>query len=387
MHNDSTLRVGLLTTLGSNIGDDFIRDGLVLAIQLAAPDRPLICEAVNKHEPHTVYPPWHPIRLGYADGFRARRNTGPIRRMAERWLPPFGLSRFDSCDVVLQCGTPVIWEDCRRSEWARLIWRDVLARLARSGTPILNLGGGACYPWERRPTTLIGNPDEEFIRVMLSAARVTTARDRLAQALFASLGHETQTLCCPAMLAAQSHSQPTAPTRKVLINFMRGGGHYDWGQGIDNAAWEATMRHVVSHLARQHWEPLFVAHNAEELRLAAEVCPDVPRVCPESVKGYCDVVRDAAFGVFNRMHASVAVAGLGIPSIAIGTDTRNLMVENLGLPVFYVKDATTEHILSAIHDVASSRDRVARRLLELRDSTEAAYVKCLRPFVGASPTA
>lgn len=381
---DRPLRLGLLTTLGRNIGDDFIREGLIHVVRRLAPDRALRCVAVNKHEPHTVYPRLHPIRLCYAKGFRPYRNTGPLRRQIERWLPPLGFSRFDTCDLVLQCGTPVIWEGCRDSEWARLIWRDVLARLARRGTTLLNLGGGTCYPWERRPATLLRNPDEAFVRLMLEAARVTTTRDSLTSALFATLGYKTRQICCPALLVAQAHVRPAEPTRKVLVNYMHAGGHYDWGQGIAATVWEQTIRQVLDHLLAQGWKPLLLAHDPSELALAAKLWPDVPRVCPRSAREYFEVVRDAAFGVFNRMHASVAIAGLGIPSVAAGTDTRNLMVASLGLPVFYVKEATPARMLTAINELASHRDAESRRLLTLRESTLNGYEDCLRPFIASS---
>ena len=377
----SPLRVGLLTTLSTNIGDDFVREGLVHVIEQLAPERSLRCLAVNKHEPHTVYPRWHPIRFFYKKGFRQRGKLGPLRSQAERWLPPLGLSRFDACDLVLQCGAPVLWEACRDSEWARLIWHDVLARLACEGALVLNLGGGSCYPWERRPNTLIGNPDEAFVRLMLESACVTTVRDRLTRLLFASLGHETQELCCPAMLVGQAYVEPAEPTHKVLINYMRGGGHYEFGQRIDANTWEKTMRHLVSEILQQGWQPLFIAHNHAEFALATQVWPDVPCFRPTSLRDYFEVVRDAAFGIFNRLHASVAAAGLGIPSVAVGTDTRNLMIETLGLPVFYVKEATTDRVLAAISEVVRHRDAESRRLLALRDATLRDYEDCLRPIL------
>lgn len=381
MNRRRPLRIGLLTTLGRNIGDDFIREGLVEVARRVAQRRTLEFVPVDKHEPHTVYPAWHPIRMGYTKGFRLRPHVGPLRRQAERFLPPFGLTRFDACDVVLQCGTPVIWEGCRNSEWARLIWRDVLARIARRGVPVLNLGGGACYPWERRPATLRGDPDEAFVRLMLDAARVTTARDRLTRSLLASLGYEVPILACPALLVGQTHATSTRPTRKVLINYMRGGGHYDWGQGIDAKSWEETMRQTVSHVRRQDWEPLFLAHDAGEMELAARIWPDMPRVHPAGSREYFEVVRDAAFGVFNRMHAGVAVAGLGVPSVTAGTDARNLMVENLGLPVFYIKEATAERMCAAIDELARNRDAESDRLLATRQLTLAGYEDCMRQFL------
>jgi polysaccharide pyruvyl transferase WcaK-like protein len=374
------MKLGLLTTTNTNIGDDFIREGLVHCVHNILPETKLEVVLLNKHEPETIYPRWHPIRLFDKKKIKPRFLTKPIRVLTERFLPPLGGTRFDDCDVLIQCGTPILWQGCRQSEWARMIWQEVLARLARTGTPLLNLGGGSCYPWEQLPETLAGNPDEKFVRLMLDAADLTTVRDRLARKLFASLGYDARELCCPALLAAQAHVRPTEPTRKVLINYMAGGGHYAWNQAIDAKLWEQTMRTIVAHLAQTGWQPVFLAHDPKELNLAAALWPDFPRVCPESVRAYFEFVRDAAFGVVNRMHASVALAGLGIPSVAVGTDSRNLMVEQLGLPVFYVKDATPERLRATIDFLQRNQAAECQRLLALRETSLKEYTDCMRPF-------
>jgi polysaccharide pyruvyl transferase WcaK-like protein len=372
------LRLGLLTTLDHNIGDDFIREGLLHCIRQIADGRKVECAMVHKHTPLTIYKKWHPLRLLHQRNGRPRRKTKFWRRLCERHLPPLGLTRFERCDAIIQCGTPTIWEGCRLSEWAGPIWRDVFARLARRGVPVLNLGGGSCYPHERHPETLRGNADEAFIRLMLDSSRVTTVRDRLSQKLFASLGHETRQIGCPALLAGQAHASPARPTRKVLVNYMAGGGHYEWGQGIDASLWEQTMRQTVGHLRAQGWEPLLLAHDRPELALAARLWPDLPRICPRGMREYFETVRDAAFGIFNRMHASIAAAGLGIPSVAIGTDSRNLMVEATGLPVLYVKEATFERLRSIIDYFQYDRETESHRLLALRETVRKEYADCLR---------
>lgn len=336
---------------------------------------------INKHEPHTVYPRWHPMRLVCKRGSHRPPWLEPLLGRAERRIAKGGHSLFDSCDLVIQCGTPILWEGCRNSEWATLIWRDVLARLAEGGKPILNLGGGACYPVERCPETLMGHPDETFIRLMLRTASATTVRDRIAKKLLNSLGYSTSHLCCPAILAAQTFVTPSEPTRRVLINYMRGGGHYDWDQTIDANAWEETMCIVVTTLRSQGWDPLVIAHNHTELTHASTLWPELPRVLPANSREYFTIARDAAFGVFNRLHACVAVAGLGVPSIAIGTDTRNQMVETLGLKVFYVKDATAVRVLAAIEELVHKREIESRRLLALHNTMLSHHIELLRPYL------
>ena len=374
------MRIGLLTTLNTNLGDDFIREGLMHIVSQIAPG--VSCEFVpiNKHQPQTAYPFWHPIRLFYEERFHPRLRMKPLRRKVEHWLAAFGLSRFDDCDLVLQCGTPIIWDGCRQSEWADLIWRDVLLRLSLKGKPVLNLGGGSCYPWERQPKTLVGHPDEEFIRTMLKAARVTIVRDTLAQTLLGTLGYSAPHLCCPAMLAGQAFTKPCKPTRKVLVNYMPGGGHYDFEQGIDPQAWETTMRRLLSELCRQGWQPILLAHNEREFKIAKETWPELPSVLPAGPREYFETARDASFGIFNRLHASVAVAGLGIPSIAVGNDSRNLMVAALGEPVFYVKEATFDLMLSTVNTLLATREAESTRLLELREKTLSQYKERLRPY-------
>ncbi len=375
------MRLGLLTTLATNIGDDFIRDGLLHVVRELLPECGLEYVAVCKHEPHSVYPLWHPLRAVGNNSFCHRTIPGRVRGLAEDVLPSFGFSRFDACDLILQCGTPVIWDGCRNSEWGRLIWHDVLARLGGSGKPILNVGGGSCYPWTRQPTTLVGNADEPFARLMLDACQLTTVRDRLARDMFASLGYQAQHFCCPAMLVGKTLVDPARPSRKVAINYMHGGGHYGYGQEIDAGAWENTLRQMIAKIQTVGWQPIFLAHNEAELKLAAQTWPELPRSHPASQREYFNLIRDAAFGIFNRMHAAVAAAGLGIPSVSIGTDTRNLMVETLGLPVFYVKEATVDNISAAVDSLLLNRDRESERLLALRDVTRENYKKCLRPFL------
>lgn len=215
---------------------------------------------------------------------------------------------------------------------------------------------------------------------MIETARLTTVRDSLAEQLLFSVGYKVPRLCCPALVTGRAYVEPATPTRKVLINFMRAGGHSDWGQNIEPTAWARSMSEVVVRLQADGWWPLIISHDRKEMDWAKHLWPDVPRSLPAGPREYFEIAHDAAFGVFNRMHASVSVAGIGIPSVAIGTDSRTLMVENLGLPTLFVKDATSQRILAAIGELVHCREAESRRLLKLRESTIKDYEDRLRPF-------
>jgi hypothetical protein len=66
---------------------------------------------------------------------------------------------------------------------------------------------------------------------------------------------------------------------------------------------------------------------------------------------------------------------MGIPSVAVGTDTRLLMVEAVGLPYFYVKEATLERMEDALHGLLRGRESERERLLALREHTRRRYLE------------
>lgn len=141
------------------------------------------------------------------------------------------------------------------------------------------------------------------------------------------------------------------------------------------------MREVVRALHSQGWQVVLLAHDAKEHELARRIWPEYRCERPDTLESYFTFIRDAAFGVFNRMHASVAAAGLGVPSVAVGTDARNLMVAETELPVFYVKEATAAGLLRETQRLVDRRQSEVNRLLDVRSKTQRRYEELLAPFV------
>jgi len=294
-----------------------------------------------------------------------------IPALANRVFSDLPWSAFDGCDLIVQCGTPVLWENCHRCEWAIPLWGRVVGRLA-GPVPVLNLAAGSCYPWERQAEEIQIPADAEYLRTILGYCRLTTVRDHLAQKLCRSLGTETSLLPCSAFLAADQAAPAKPEGNYLLINYMEGGGHYDWGQGIDAAAWKREVLTLMARL-RPRYELRFICHNEAEYRLAQDLDPVIPRLCPKTPAEFFTLVAGAQGAVCNRLHASVALAGLGVPSVAVGTDTRMLMLKEIGLPFFYVKDANAENLEATLEELLGRRRQERERLLELRRKTLLAY--------------
>ena len=281
------MRIGMITTLNTNIGDDLIRKGIVQLIKEVYSDRKLEFVLINKHQPYSVYPRTHPISLTRSVLQYLPWGKTELSKRSSNWFYKKGGSLFDSCDLILQCGTPVLWENCSRCEWAEPLWDQVVGRLSNAGKPVMNLGAGSCYPWENQPEAVENPEDADYLGRILDYCRVTTVRDELAQKLFAQLGHDCPLIPCPAFLAAGGFNIQNKPDY-FIINYMEKAGHYDWNQNIDGSAWKQTMKEII-HFLKKNEKLLFLCHNKNELKLAEELDPSIPRFHPKSVSEFFSV--------------------------------------------------------------------------------------------------
>jgi hypothetical protein len=375
------VKIGLITTIDTNIGDDFIREGIYHVLKEVFKGERLEFVCINKHNPYTVYPAWHPVHLrNVADHLPVGKHH--VINVIESLLPKIGSSCFDDCDLIVQCGAPVFWPNCSRNEWAKPIWQDVIGRLCGK-IPVLNLAAGSCYPWERQPAVIEQTGDAEYIKTILGYCRLTTVRDRFAKSICKSLDWEIPLIPCSAFLAARGRIAKIQESGYILLNYMTGSGHYAWDQEIDAKKWEETIKAIISRLGKRH-KLAFLCHNEMEFAIAQELAPDLPRFFPKTVYDYFKCIAEAKFGINNRMHASVGMAGMGVPSVAVCTDTRLLMVAELGLPVHYVKDIDADILEEEAEIALNSLKTEKERLLVLQSKTWEMYLSAVRKALSRS---
>jgi polysaccharide pyruvyl transferase WcaK-like protein len=366
------VRFGLISTLDTNIGDDLIRAGIVRVLDEAFP-QPHEYVTINKHRPLTVLRTQLPADVAGVFPSRYERRLSRISgRLLTRILP----TRFDDVDAIIQCGTPVFWPHCAKCEWREAIWEGVVSR-KRGTTPTLNLAAGSSYPERDQPESGLDPEDAQYLREVLTSCVVTTVRDPLAARLASSLGSNAEVIPCSAFLAAPENSIAHTDDGPILVNYMVGGGHFDWNQGIDLQHWEQTMIELVARLKARH-RVQFLCHSDAEAGLARQIDPAADVLLPRGVDEYFELTAGARGALCNRLHASVALAGAGIPSIAVGTDTRMAMVATLGLTTHFVNDVSTSSLEREIEGLLATRERERERLLDLRSATTRRYVDVVR---------
>ena len=372
------MKVGLVTTINTNIGDDFIRIGLVGALKAAFPGENFDFITIDKMRPLAALP----------DGAWLRRleSIESIRRYIQFFLArPFRAvspsNAFDSCAFVLQCGAPIAFERMGRNAAYAMLWRGLLASHADQGGRVLNFAGGSCFRWIGRDRLELADFDREMLAFMAKTAQHTAVRDDLCRTVFAKAGASVEVIPCSALLAGQV-LQPVPPLdagEYIYFNYMKGGGHYDFGQDIDAGTWQKTIVDLIARLGMRH-KVAFLCHSATEGREAEAMGTGIPVFVPTDHADYFRLASKAKAGIFNRMHAAVAHGGLGIPSVAIGNDTRLLMVEHCGLPARFTKDCSTDSLESEIEGLISERTMHRDRLLTLRSSVFDTYVQRFQTF-------
>lgn len=367
------MRVGLITTASTNIGDDLIRVGVErLLRQLLGAHEPDF-NAWNKHAPWTYYKPWTPVKRLIAGLPRGRRLATTALRTFSRAADTRTVA--DDVDLVVQAGTPVVWPGMASSEWQVPLWRDVLRR-RDFRAPVIGVAGGSAFPWVLRDAAELDSKDLQALHEIAGVARVLTVRDGLARSIFNLADVDPSVLPCTAMHAGAGQLADPG-SDKAMLNIMPRGGHFLWGQAIDPIAWLAVVDRVVEQLSKD-FEVTFVCHSNDELDLARDRWPSHAAVLPRTTDEYLATCRQMAFGVVNRMHAAVALAGVGVPAVAIGADTRLLMVEETGQEIIYLGDAEADLVMDRVEKLVDTRDWRRERLSSLEARAFAAHLEVVR---------
>lgn len=361
------MKFSFITTLDHNIGDDFVREGLIDLIAGISPNATLT--SVHKHAPVSAT-----YGFGSVRSPRLSRLLDPIVR-----LPPVP-DRIMEADVVVQSGAPIYWchpkgPHCADVEWFKPLIHGRYERSPR-GKRLLNLGGGSCQTYHPSPGHHAPCPRcTAYMTDLFDRCHLTLLRDRLAQDLLARAGRHADVLPCPSIFARDRFGIAPAAGEYIVLNFMERGGHFAFGQSIDASEWRANFALLVT-AAQKMGRVVLSCHSKEEYRLAGEFLPSVERfIVPNDHVEFMRFYARASFGVVNRVHAAFMMASLGKPVAVIGSDSRALMIENLGLPHCFVSDANYD-VLCALLDTVRSR------VGTYREEAEAFRVSARRTYCG-----
>jgi SAM-dependent methyltransferase len=358
----SSLRIGFLTSLGVNVGDEFIREGIRAVLDgLDCEYEPLY---VNKVDSSSLFDP----------------KEDELSLVSDKYW---------EADLFIQAGAPVYWRlsegraTSLTSAWHSWMWQQRILKPAHDSHPFfLNLGAGSCQPWGTGGEDFLA--DSECAAFAVSAAKralLTTVRDPVASTILSQLGIPHLALPCPAFLASARNPRKPAKNGPLGINLMPLGAHYDLTGTFDKQKWIEDCHELV-HLLRRMKPLLFICHDLSEVEFVRPLAGPGERIFfSQSWRDFLDVFPACSAVVANRIHGAVCAAGYGVPSVILGNDTRAQIGEYIGIQCFQSGQTPPKLVANRVSELLASKDEEQSRLLRLRQLSMESHQKALRPIL------
>jgi hypothetical protein len=372
------LRVAVLDHMTGNIGHVFMSVGLSEAVQQAFGADVEITH-IEQHQPFDIYPPRHWARAanrlphGRFKLIRWCLINDLVQKRLRRDLPKFPYA------LAIACGGPSLIPGASRVPEMHLLLHHLNGAFSARGVPLVDAAMGSAFPIERKPYRFDAE-DEAFYRKALSLSSVVTVRDTVAQSLCAEMGRQAPLIPCGAIGVGRPFERLMGNRDRgshVVVNFQARGANTDWGQNVDEQSWRLTVQQVIADLRKRHAVRM-LAHSEYERRLAGQVAPDLPCDQPRDTVSYAEAIGGAKVGFVSRIHAAIPLAGIGVPSLVIGNDTRLGTVETMGLPTLTPKAATAGEIISTLESLIAKGAAERERLRTLREETIGRYADLFR---------
>jgi hypothetical protein len=381
-----------ITTLGHNVGDDFVREGILHLLDRASGPWQVTC--VHKHLPLTARPVGALVRACGFDRFMGRIHRElPLRLCGkiDEMLPLMaGSDRILTCDVLVQSGAPVYWthpgNECQNNEW----WKPLLERRwvpVAAGRPLLNLAAGTAQRWNSDGSEFTDCPSTlDYVRRFFDLAALTTVRDDLSTRVLALAGRSAERLPCTSLFAIDRVGIVPQDGEYVVLNYLRPSLASTFGQLVDADAWERRFVAFASRLAAIT-PCMLVCHDRHEYTLARRLLPEVKRFLSPHHADYLRVYAGASWGIVNRVHAGFALASLGKPVAIVGVDSRAQMASAIGADAVFVDDANERWLAATASRLAGEVNSYPAIIARLKQQTEARYVDLLRGVLGTGDRA
>jgi len=329
-----------ITTVNHNVGDDFVREGIIYLLTQKFKDTALNFELIHKHSPITT-------RHGF-EWFRNYRFSSYV----DRFLPlSITKDRVLEADILVQSGAPVYWchsetngPHCYANEWFKpLIKRRYLKTALKA--PFLNLAAGTCQRYDSDGSEFDSCKScQHYIEDLQGLTKVTTVRDKLAKKILNNMGFDAPVIPCSSIFARELFGIEPENPEYVALNYMRGGAHYLFGQKIKFEKWENNFRRFYKTLS--NFETcVFVCHNQDEVSNAKLIASNAHIFISHAYRDYIKFYAKAKFGIMNRVHGAFLIASFGRPAVLIGNDSRVKMLEEIGLPHTFVNNADLDWLL------------------------------------------
>jgi hypothetical protein len=257
-------KISLISTIGTNVGDDFIRYGIMSLLEGSFGSSQFI--TINKHNPMTMTP--FPISLPPFLG-RSLESLVPVNKARDVLL---------TSDLVIHAGTPLVWcspsakMHCSLSKWRASLYSKRLCTFLN--IPYLILGAGSCQPRHADAfSTEICSECGYYLKALHRRSAVFSVRDSVLSRIMTNASLVHSLLPCPSIFARDYFSiAPRDPSYGVL-NFMSNAGPFYTSEWGGRSGWISTIVELHKALSKDR-KIVFACHNKKEVASVRRYFPN-----------------------------------------------------------------------------------------------------------------
>jgi hypothetical protein len=191
------------------------------------------------------------------------------------------------------------------------------------------------------------------------------------------MGIDVPAIPCSSIFAIDEHGLKSEGEEYVVVNYMKGGAHYTFGQKIDVEKWERAFKSFYFSLKTKE-RVVVSCHNQKEVDEVKAFDPEAEIFyVKDDYLAYMKFYSKAKFGIMNRVHGAFLMASYGKPSIIIGNDSRAKMAEMIGLKSYFVNDVDEELLNQEYLFLESGADNFKERFTNIKEKALHDYMKSL----------
>jgi len=363
------MNIAFITTVDHNVGDDFVREGLKFLLKKNFKTNNISFNNIHKHSPITSRNKFEWFR--YLSLSKIVDAAIPISMNKDKIL---------SSDLVVQSGAPVYWchtiggGHCCNNEWYVPL---VKKRLLRSKFKnIINLAAGSCQKYHSNGNEFCSECNN-YIKEFYEICKITTVRDKLSQILLNNIGLNSIIIPCSSIFAIDNYNMKKKKGEYVVINYMKGGAHYVFGQNINFEKWETEFKKFYFELKKKELV-VISCHSQKEVNESKKIDPHAKIFYKKNdFLAYMDFYAKAKFGIMNRVHGAFLMASYGKPSIVIGNDSRAKMASEIGLENYFVNDVDHELLNQKYEFLKKGADNFEEKFQGIKEKAFDDYMRVL----------
>ena len=116
----------------------------------------------------------------------------------------------------------------------------------------------------------------------------------------------------------------------------------------------------------------------EEIEISEKLYPEIKSFFPKDLKEYTNVIKNARAALVSRIHAGIALAGIGVPSVVTGTDTRIYTIKQFELPTFSSLEVDSSELIDALKKIIKNGEEEHSKLIDIREMTINSYCQKIK---------